>query len=282
MKKALVKFIESKYTLILLCVLFAVVIFYVLTSSLKIEDSLNDQQKSLEELTSNTLEHNFEQMQKLTQIISYDRDISTFIEKDEIVGGTKDIQVVINAEDKINSLRNIDPLIKNIYVYSKINGLLLSFNNAYFNLDSMYESLLKYEDYNYLQWKQKYLLSKESNKFHKSILAKIDGKKSNVITYSTNIVKKRTNTNNGKLIILLDTDYLNKILESSVKDLNGFALIVNKDNKILTSYNYPLKDFKLNEEKKITIDNTSYNIHLVNSSKTQLKYIYAIDRKSVV
>lgn len=196
-----------------------------------------EQNMNMLELTQTIVDAYIDQTLKLSQLLLLNKNITRFIYQGEIDEGSSEIQTIIDAQEQLPATRSVNPMLEEVYIYSKASGYLLNTRNAIFDIDKMYP-LIEFQGMNSRQWQSKYLWSSGTNTYHPSVVATVDGQKRRVLPYIQTFPLSNPTENAGKLMLLLDEDFFERLLsrleigESGrycVTDANGTIIMSNGD-----------------------------------------------------
>ncbi len=234
-----------------------------------------------EAITDNSIK----QAMRLAQMLALDLDISKFIYQGPIDTGSSDIQTMIDALWKLPTSRNVNPIISDILIFSRSSGYLLNSTNLFFDLDKMY-ALFQFDDLSSLQFKSKYLTTKESG-FFPTADAIVDGRHTRVIPYMQTFPLSNQSANTGKIILLLNqsfiADQLGAIENGNKKSgwysvLDAKGNIITSSDSVYVSSSIPttLPD---GPHRNVNIDGERFFVSVITSPDTGLKYICAIKER---
>lgn len=234
-----------------------------------------------EAITDNSIKH----AMRLAQMLALDLDVSKFIYQGPIDTGSSDIQTMIDTLWKLPTSRNVNPIVADILIFSRASGYLLNTSNLFFDLDRMY-SVFRFEDLSSLQFRSKYLTTKESG-FFPATDTVINGRQTRVIPYVQTFPLSNQSANLGKIILLLNQDFISDQLgaiENGKKQTGWYFVLDQKGNVITSSESeYIISTIPLSlsdgPHRNVTIDGENYFVSVTTSQDTGLKYIYAISER---
>lgn len=79
----------------------------------------------------------------------------------EIAPGSSEIQTMIDILWKLPASRNVNPIIADIFIYSRTSGYLMNSSNLFFDIERMYP-IFRIEGMSALQFRSFYLTQKTS------------------------------------------------------------------------------------------------------------------------
>ncbi len=268
-------FFESNKFLLIVSFISLILVFYLIFGFISLENKTIETQRDVEVLNSNIFNNRISKIKQVSKIISYNQDVLDFLNIKNINSGSSDIQYLIDVNKTLNNFRYIDDFIEEIYIYSNKSNYLVSFDNTFFDIESMYCKLIKFENLNFLQWKYNYLLNKNDNIFAPKVVARVKNNNIKVIPY----IKKITRLgkyNNGILLFLINYEKIQELLKYPVENVNGFSLILDEENQVIASYNLGNTSIdKLLNTSKLRIDGKKYYINKIKFDKSNLTFIYA-------
>lgn len=245
-----------------------------------------DRNEKIISMTGDLVDNTFKQVQQLAQILLLNPDISRFIYQEQLEEGSSKIQTIIDARNELPFSKLLNSIIEDIYVYSRNSDYLLSGNNAFFDVDQMYDSMISFEGLTYLQWKNKYLASKIKFSFYPATTAKIDGTPKKVIPYVQTFPLNNTAENSGKILILLSEDYFLDLIDNLFLGSAGFAYMIDDSGNVITSRGkssyiaQSINKIKNDGTTNIKIDGKTFFVSQKTGNIFPIRYVFAIDSSS--
>jgi AraC-like DNA-binding protein len=235
------------------------------------------------ELTATTLESYLDQAMKMAQLLLLDDEVNAFIYQGKIVGGSSDIQTIIDAKNRLSTPKSINPLLLDIYLYSKASDYVIGSDNAFFSVESMY-SLVRFDGLDCAQWRTEYLQYKGPNRFYPVTTVTIDNRIRQVLPYIMTFPLSNPASDAGKLILLLDYRLVEHMLENLDIGEHGWYAIKDREGRLVAGSTAVLGDFPDLAEGQQTYADKEGIIYLVSSftsSETKLTYLSAIPYKEL-
>lgn len=226
-----------------------------------------------------------EQAIKVGQMLTLDLNVSKFIYQRPIEPGSSDIQTMIDTLWKLPTSKNVNPIIADIFIYSKASDYLLNSVNLFFDIDKMYP-LFQFQGYSSLQFKSTFLTSKASG-FFPSITAVIGSRQVRVVPYIQIFPLSNQAANTGKIMLLLDEDFISSQLGALSATKNGWYSIEDQKNGIITTTNAGYARLKEvaslpdGQHNNVSINNEKFFISVITSTVTGLRYVCAIAQKDL-
>ncbi|WP_215904626.1 helix-turn-helix domain-containing protein [Parasphaerochaeta coccoides] len=235
------------------------------------------------ELTQTIVDSYIVQTQKLAQLLLLNKNMTRFIYQGKISEGSSEIQTIIDAQAQLPATRSVNPMLEEVYVYSRFSGYLMNSRNAIFDIDRMY-ALIEFQDMNSGQWQSKYLRSGGTDSFHPTVIATVDGQKKRIIPYIQSFPLSNPLENAGKLMFLLNADLLEELLSGLEIGNRGRYCITDSDNTIIISngdimWNYT--DMSDGQYDIIGHDGVRYLISIVSSAESRLRFFSALPYKEL-
>ena len=277
---------SKKFLLIILTVILCFVLLTFsqswMISRAKIEKK--EQTLALLELIKITTDSSLEQALKLSQLLLLDNSINKFVYQKQIAKGSPDIQTIIDAKRALPIAKTINIMLEEIYIYSRASEYLLSSNNAYMDIQTMYPSLLRVKDLNYGQWKTQYLDTNKTTFFYPSTFSFINGREKEVIPFIQTFPLNNPSSNVGKIIFLLNKEYFSSILLKQDIGENGVTTIIDENlvpiithGNLIGNINYELEDGQYIK----SIDGEKYIISVVSSDVSTLRFYSILALKDI-
>lgn len=287
MNNRLVSFGFSKKFLLIIAVVILCFILLTFSQSWMINRAKNEKKEqtlALLELIKITTDSSLEQALKLSQLLLLDTSINKFIYQKQIPKGSSDIQTIIDAKRALPIAKSINAMLEEIYIYSRASEYLLSSNNAYIDMQTMYPSLLKIKDLNYGQWKNQYLDTSETTFFLPSTYALVNGREKEVIPFIQTFPLNNPVSNAGKIIFLLNKEFFSSILLKQDIGENGFTTIIDEDLvPIITHGNFIGNiDYELEDGQYVKrLNGESYIVSVVSSNVSALRFYSILSLKDI-
>ncbi len=200
-----------------------------------------ERQKAIEQnlamlaMTQASVEGDIGQAIKLSKMLLLNKNVSRFMYLPPIPEGSSEIQEVIDAQAQLPTARYVDPMILELFVYSRASDSLLTSSNAFFDIDAMYP-LFAFEGMNARQWQSKYLWSSTSNRWFPVTDAIVDGQQRKVLPYVSTYPLLNPSENAGKVMLLLDAQLFFDMLDNLDLGTGGAYCVTDfKDSVILSS-----------------------------------------------
>ncbi len=242
-----------------------------------------EQNMTVLELTQTIVDSYIDQSQKTSQLLLLNKDITRFIYQGKIDEGSSEIQTVIDAQEQLPSTRSVNPMLEEVYVYSRASGYLMNSRNAIFDIDKVYP-IIEFQGMNSRQWQSKYLWSSKSNTYYPSVVATIDGQKKRVIPYIQTFPLSNPSENAGKLLLLLDEAFFRDLLSRlEIGDAGKYCVTDANGTIILSNGDIHWKHAKLTDGQHDVIgdDGIRYLISVATSDISQLRFFSAIAYKEL-
>jgi hypothetical protein len=102
-------------------------------------------------MTCSLMNTPLKQAQELSRMLFSNLDIVCFLHQSPLEEGSSDIQNIIEAKEQLTFPKMINSVVEEIYIYSKKSDYLISNQNAYIDMERMYDSLFAFNDLNYLK-----------------------------------------------------------------------------------------------------------------------------------
>ncbi len=225
-----------------------------------------------------------EQAIKVGQTLSLDLNVSKFIYQRPIEYGSSDIQTMIDILWKLPTSKTVNPIIADVFIYSKASNYLLNSSNLFFDIDKMYP-LFQFQGYSSLQFKSNFLYSKTSG-FFPSITAVVSGRQIRVVPYIQIFPLSNQAANTGKIMLLLDEDFISSQLGALSTTKNGWYSIEDQNNGIITTSNIEyakskeIASLSNGQHNNVTIKNEKFFVSVTTSNTTGLRYVCAITQNT--
>ncbi len=232
-------------------------------------------------------DNNIDRAVKLGQMLALDPDVSAFIHQGEIAPGSSEIQTMIDILWKLPASRNVNPIIADIFIYSRTSGYLMNSSNLFFDIERMYP-IFRIEGMSALQFRSFYLTQKTSG-FLPSVTAVIDNRSERVVPYIQISPLSYQSANRGKIMLLLKADILEKNIKSIFKDRDGWFLISDDRNGIISS-SIPVTAegyeavLSLHDgyHDNVRIGGKRYSVSAVTGTATGLRYLCAVTKNGLL
>lgn len=227
-----------------------------------------------------------EQAIKVGQTLSLDLSVSKFIYQRPIEYGSNEIQTMIDILWKLPTSKTVNPMIADVFIYSKASEYLLNSSNLFFDIDKMYP-LFQFQGYSSRQFKSSFLSSKTSG-FFPSITAVISGRQVKVVPYIQIFPLSNQAANTGKIMLLLDEEFLSSQLGALDSTKIGWYSIEDPNNGIITTSNIEYAKLKEiaslpnGQHNNVLINNEKFFISVTTSTVTGLRYVCAIAQKDLI
>lgn len=227
-----------------------------------------------------------EQAIKVGQTLSLDLSVSKFIYQRPIEYGSNEIQTMIDILWKLPTSKTVNPMIADVFIYSKASDYLLNSSNLFFDIDKMYP-LFQFQGYSSRQFKSSFLSSKASG-FFPSITAVISGRQVKVVPYIQIFPLSNQAANTGKIMLLLDEEFLSSQLGALDSTKIGWYSIEDPNNGIITTSNIEYAKLKEiaslpnGQHNNVLINNEKFFISVTTSTVTGLRYVCAIAQKDLI
>lgn len=199
---------------------------------------LNEQKAAYQDMLMNTadsLYFTMREIQRLSYMLMLNKEVQTFVTQGAIDQGSADIQTVINAQQQLSYIKSVHPEIAGLYIYSKKSGYLLEADNAFFDIDFMYPSLLEFEGLTGSQWREHYLLPIYVNAWLPEHTVVSKGNRQQLFVFAQTFPLQNTAANTGKLIILLHCSYFKNLLRQLVLSSEAAVQLSDEHNNPLLS-----------------------------------------------
>ncbi len=226
-----------------------------------------------------------EQAIKVGQTLSLDLTVSKFIYQRPIEYGSNDIQTMIDVLWKLPTSKTVNPMIADVFIYSKASDYLLNSSNLFFDIDKMYP-LFQFQGYSSLQFKSSFLSSKASG-FFPSITAIVSGRQVHVVPYIQIFPLSNQAANTGKIMLLLDEDFISSQFKVLSSAKIGWYYIEDQNNGIINTSNVEYSKSKEvtslsnGQHNNILINNEKFFVSVTTSTVTGLRYVCAIAQKDL-
>lgn len=220
---------------------------------------------------------------RLSQMLLLDLDVSRFIYQAPIPPGSSDIQTMIDTLHKLPTSRNVNPILSEIFIYSKASDYLLNSSNLFFDIDKMY-TIFQFNGLSSLQFRSKYLTTRQTG-FFPATTAMINGSLKRVIPYVQSFPLSNPSANSGKVILLLDEDFIASQLGAIEVSENGWYCIADMNNRIITSSNYEyaaspeIAALPDGPHENVMLHGNEFFVSVITSADTGLRYVCAIGEK---
>ncbi len=248
------------------------------------KEEKKEQTLALLELIKITTDSSLEQALKLSQLLLLDTSINKFIYQKEIEKGSPDIQTIIDAKRALPVAKSINTMLEEIYIYSRASEYLLSSNNAYMDIKTMYPSLLRIGELNFGQWKNRYLETGETTFFFPSTQALVNGREKEVIPFVQTFPLNNPVSNAGKIIFLLNKEFFSSILLKQDVGNHGFTTIIDEDlvpiithGDVIDGVDYDLEDGQYVKR----LHGENYIVSVVSSDVSGLKFYSMLSLKDI-
>lgn len=235
-------------------------------------------------ITATTVDSYLAQAYNSANMLMYNSYIRNFILQPPIESGSKDIQVLIDAQQQLPKVHSLNPLLLDQYIYSTKNGYLICAENVFLDLDKIYP-LIAFDNLNSGQWKKKYLQYEGSNKFFPSTIAKIDDIPYKVIPYIFTYPLSNPSSNRGKIIQLLDASLIENMLNSFDIGTHGWYCITDTNGTNIIDYNINFANgIQLKEGASIETNDQGekFLVSTYTSSISKLSYTSAISYSELI
>ena len=242
-----------------------------------------EQNMTVLELTQTIVDSYIAQSQKAAQLLLLNKNVTRFIYQGKIEEGSSEIQMIIDAKEQLPSTRSVNPMLVEVYVYSRASGYLLNSRNAIFDIDKMYP-LIEFQGMNSRQWQSRYLWSNGTNTYFPSVIATIDGQKKKVLPYIQTFPLSNPLENAGKLILLLDEDFFSDLLSRlEIGENGGYCVTDANDMVIMSNGDIHWKYANLTDGQHDVIgdDGVRYLISVASSDTSRLRFFSAIPYKEL-
>ena len=173
------------------------------------------------------------EIQRLSYMLMINTDVQAFVMQNTIVQGSADIQILINAQRQLSYVKSVHPAIDSLYLYSKKSDYLLEADNAFFDIDTMYAALFKFQDLNSRQWREFYLRPVYVNAWLPEASVASKGRARKLLVFEQTFPLQNTAANAGKLIILLKTSYFEALFSALPAFTEAVFLLIDGRNKPL-------------------------------------------------
>ena len=173
------------------------------------------------------------EIQRLSYMLMINTDVQAFVMQNTIVQGSADIQILINAQRQLSYVKSVHPAIDSLYLYSKKSDYLLEADNAFFDIDTMYAALFKFQDLNSRQWREFYLRPVYVNAWLPEASVASKGRARKLLVFEQTFPLQNTAANAGKLIILLKTSYFEALFSALPAFTEAVFLLIDGRNRPL-------------------------------------------------
>ncbi len=232
-------------------------------------------------------DNNIDRAVKLGQMLALDPEVSKFIHQKGLDPGSSDIQTMIDILWKLPAGKNVNPIIADILIYSKTSDYLMNSTNLFFDIERMYP-IFRIEGLSALQFRSFYLSSRSSG-FFPAVEALIDNRSVRVVPYIQISPLSYQSANRGKIMLLLKADYLEKSIKSIFNGRDGWFLISDDKNGIISS-SVPetteehMAALSLHDgyHDNIGIGGKRYSISVITGPATGLRYICAVTENGLL
>ena len=200
---------------------------------------LNEQKAAYQDMLMNTADSLYltmREIQRLSYMLMLNTEVQTFVTQGAITQGSADIQTIINAQRQLSYIKSVHPEIAGLYIYSKKSGYLLEADNAFFDINFMYPSLLEFEGLNSSQWRERYLRPIYTNAWLPECTGISKGNRQHLLVFAQTFPLQNTAANTGKLLILLHSSYFKNQLRLLAPSNEAAVQLADERSGILLSY----------------------------------------------
>lgn len=200
---------------------------------------LNEQKAAYQDMLMNTADSLYltmREIQRLSYMLMLNTEVQTFVTQGAIAQGSADIQTIINAQRQLSYIKSVHPEIAGLYIYSKKSGYLLEADNAFFDINFMYPSLLEFEGLNSSQWRERYLRPIYTNAWLPECTGISKGNRQLLLVFAQTFPLQNTAANTGKLLILLHSSYFKNQLRLLAPSNEAVVQLADERSGILLSY----------------------------------------------
>ena len=200
---------------------------------------LNEQKAAYQDMLMNTADSLYltmREIQRLSYMLMLNTEVQTFVTQGAIAQGSADIQTIINAQRQLSYIKSVHPEIAGLYIYSKKSGYLLEADNAFFDINFMYPSLLEFEGLNSSQWRERYLRPIYTNAWLPECTGISKGNRQLLLVFAQTFPLQNTAANTGKLLILLHSSYFKNQLRLLAPSNEAAVQLADERSGILLSY----------------------------------------------
>lgn len=201
--------------------------------ALKAEESRRESGRTAIRFSQTVVDSYANRAQKLAQMILLDADVSSFIYQGRIAEGSSDIQKAIDAMASLPSMVSVNSFVDDIYISSKRSGYLLSSLNLFFDPEGMY-SLYAFDGLSARQFQSRYLASR-SQGFLPAATAMVKGHKRSVVPYVRSFPLAKPSTNSGKVMILLDRDFIEERMGALPLGRSGWFCVTDDKGVVIAA-----------------------------------------------
>ena len=217
----------------------AVIVFVVLlifieyrTIYRSIRTKKNDYQNAFIQ-AGDRLNFTMREIQRLSHMLMINTDVQAFVTQGKVEQGSSDIQKIIDAQRQLSYVKPVHPVIEDIFVYSKASDYLLLADNAFFDIDAMYNSLFEFKDLNSGQWRSRYLRPVYMNKWMAETSVTANGVSRNVLIFAQTFPLQNLSANTGKLMMLLKASHFDSVIEPLFIYPHAQVFIAGSQNQLL-------------------------------------------------
>ena len=231
----------SRFILAIALCFIATAIMQYFTFSM-VKKDLRDRNSAILKTASDIVDVHLEEARRLSLLLLRNPNINEYISQEAVDPGSPSIQKVIDAQQTLNSLKSLNPLILDIYIYSKASDYLLSAENAFLDLSKVYDNLLAFEGYSLEQWRHQFLKKPDRNRYHPMVTALVRGLPKEVIPFGQSFPLGNPIGNTGKVIMLLSGSYLSQLLARQDLGEHGWSYMIDMEGNVLGSYKGEQRD----------------------------------------
>ena len=221
------------YTILLLIPIIMGAVIYSKTVAM-VEADVKKSNISMMTQSMDIVDRHLQEIDSTVKRLALNQRILTFINMKNLEEGSPELYKVIDAMEDLSGYRFTNSLVKEVYVYSRETGIVLSTANAQTRMNLAYGRYFKFGDLNYEQWNETTKLY-HANEFIPATPVLINEKEYSIITNIQSLPMGAPMYNRGAILVLIDAKAINKLLSQVNIGKSGWAYIEGKKGEIITS-----------------------------------------------